>query len=277
VKYTILFNFYFVLSPFLVVISENWGYYDLYSFLGMDSFGDLLHLLRSYFKDDYLPTKILEFQHNTVKVVIYSQIDTCARLRVSKRNRGFTDRLIYLSKGLNALCLCNTFPSSHVEPVTMTRMKVKKRYMSGVTVKLFLGHIQVNDYYFSDRVIEERFMKAVTFEHMFLRRVASDNELVEKVVIELNNSVQSLQSLSLREAALIGLDFRPFIKIIRGKVAIQIQKDYKKYCWSWHMIRFLNTIGLTNDNYMEYRDNCWDDYQSNGHHRPVNSSSLTFY
>ena len=192
----------------------------------MDNFEDLLRLLRCFYEDDFMPTKILEFQHNTVKVVVYSQIDTCARLRVSKRNRGFTDRLIYLSKGLNALCLCNTFPSSHVEPVTMTRMKVKRRYMSGVTVKLFLGHIRENDYYFSDRVIEERFMKAVTFEHMFLRRVASDNELVEKVVIELNNSVQSLQSLSLREAALIGLDFRPFIKIIRGKVAVQIQKDY---------------------------------------------------
>jgi len=156
-------------------------------------------------------------------------------------------------------------------------MKVKRRYMSGVTVKLFLGHIQENDYYFSDRVIEERFMRPNTFKNMFLRRVDSGNELVEKLVIEINNEVKSLQSLSLRGGALIGMDFRPFIKTIRGKVAIHVQKSYKKYCWSWPMLRFLNTIGLKNDNYMEYRDNCWDDYQSNGHHRPVSSSSLTFY
>jgi len=73
-----------------------------------------------------MPTKLIEFCHNTVKVIIYSEIDTCARIRIEKRNRGFTNRLIYLSEGLNALCLCNTFPSSHVEPVSMTRMKVKK-------------------------------------------------------------------------------------------------------------------------------------------------------
>ena len=118
----------------------------------MDSFGDLLHLLRSYFEDDFLPTKMIEFYHNTIKVIVYSQVDTCARLRIEKRNgitRGYTDRLIYLNKGLNALCLCQTFPNpgmafqfrTSVENRGMTRMKVKNRYMSGISVKLIIGPV----------------------------------------------------------------------------------------------------------------------------------------
>ena len=284
-KYTILFNFYFVLSPFLVVISENWGYYDLYSFLGMDSFGDLLRLLRSYFKDDYLPTKMIEFHHNTVKVIIYSQIDTCARLRIEKRNRGYTDRLIYLKMGLNALCLCQTFPGpgmafqfrTTVKDRGMTRMKVKKRYMSGITVKLIIGPILGHHYYLSDRVVEERYMMEESFHNLFLRRVAVNDEMVEKLVVEVNDGVKPLSSLALREGALIGLHYRSFLDQIRGHVTIRIQGDYKKYSWTSPMHRFLQTFGLTNDNYMSYREQCWDAYHSNGHHFPVSSENLTIY
>ena len=253
----------------------------------MDSFGDLLHLLRSYFEDDFSPTKIIELYHNTVKLIVYSEVDTCARLRIEKRNgiaKGYTDRLIYLNKGLNALCLCQTFPYPgtvfQFQPKVnrgMTRMRVRNRYMSGITVKLIIGPLLNHHDYYSDRVVEERFMKEDTFKDLFLRRVAIKKGFVEQLVIEMNKNVKSLSSLALREGALIGLDHKTFWKQIAGHVTVQIQEDYRKYSWTPHMHRFLSTSELINDNYTDYTDRCWNFYQGNGHHFSVTSETLTIY
>ena len=256
-------------------------------FLGMDSFEDLLHLLRSYYEDEFLPTKMIEFYHNTVKVIVYSHVDTCARLRIEKRNgiaRGYTDRLIYLNKGLNALCLCQTFPypgmAFQFQPRVnrgMTRMRVKNRYMSGISVKLIIGPLLNHRDYYSDRIVEERFMIEETFKNLFLRRVAVKKGFVEQLVIEMNENVKSLSSLALREGALIGLDYQTFLEQIKGHVTIQIQKDYKKYSWTQPMHHFLSTSELTNDNYSDYKEKCWNFYHGNGHHFSVSSETLTIY
>ena len=118
---------------------------------------------------------------------------------------------------------------------------------------------------------------AETFKNLFLRRVAVKEGFVEQLVVEINDGVKSLSSLALREGALIGLNYRSFLKQIRGHVTIRIQGDYKKYSWTPPMHRFLNTFGLTNNNYMSYREQCWDAYHSDGHHFPVSSETLTIY
>jgi len=154
----------------------------------------------------------------------------------------------------------------------MTRMKVKKRYMSGITVKLIIGPVlNCHRDYYSDRVVEERFMIEETFRNLFLRRVAVKEGFVEQLVVEMNDTVKSLSSLALREGALIGLDYRSFLKQIRRHVTIRIQGDYKKYSWTPPMHRFLSTSELTNDNYTDYKEKCWDVYHRNGHHFPVSS------
>ena len=128
----------------------------------MDSVDDLLQLLRNYFLDDFLPTKILHLRHDSVKIVIFSDIDTVVRLRIERRNRGYSDKVINLIQGLNALCLCPTFPYSYHDR-GLTRDKVKNRPDSGVTVSLIVGPIPDSTFIANNTPIDPKFRESDTF------------------------------------------------------------------------------------------------------------------
>ena len=194
----------------------------------MDSLEDLLQLLRNYFSDDFLPTKILHIRHDTVKIVIFSHLDTVIGLKIERRNSFETqDMLVHVIEGLNALCLCPTFPYSHHDK-GLTRDKVKNRPDSGVTVSIIVGPIPQTTFVAAHTPVDPKYSEADTFTKIFLTRHLEDNIMTEKILLSVHDSPCPFLYLCIREIALRGLDCSSFIAEMRGKLNVSYHADYKK-------------------------------------------------
>jgi hypothetical protein len=158
------------------------------------------------------PTKQLTFRHDTVKVVIFSEIDTVLILRIARKNRGHSDKVINLVQGLNALCLCPTFPYSYHDR-GLTRDKVKNRPDSGTTMSIIVGAIPQTTFIASHMPVDPKHREADTFAKLFLTR-HTDDGLVEKILLSIHdkNFDHDLQYLAMREVALSGLECSAFIE-----------------------------------------------------------------
>jgi hypothetical protein len=241
----------------------------------MDSVDDLLQLLRNYYSEDFCPTKQLTFRHDTVKVVIFSEIDTVLILRIERKNRGHSDKVINLVQGLNALCLCPTFPYSYHDR-GLTRDKVKNRPDSGTTMSIIVGAIPQTTFIASHMPVDPKHREADTFAKIFLTR-HTDEGLVEKVLLSIHdkNFDHDLQYLAMREVALSGLECSAFIEKMKGRVNVSFQKEYKKYSWTKQLTNFLDLKDLpskTHQAYRRYTDRCYDQFIWHGHHDAVSSS-----
>jgi len=241
--------------------------------LRMDSVDDLLQLLRNYFLDDFLPTKILHLRHDSVKITIYSDIDTVIRLRIERRNRGYEEKVINLVEGLNALCLCPTFPYSYHDR-GLTRDKIKNRPDSGVTVSLLVGPIPHSTFVANNKPIDPKFRENDTFKNVFIRR-HGDSTLTETIVLSVNDSLSPFLHLCVREIALQQMDCSSFLSIMKGKLNVGYRADYKKYSWTKQMTSFMDLRDLplkTHKAYRRYTDRCYDHWIWHGHSDSVSSS-----
>jgi len=240
----------------------------------MDSVEDLLQLLRNYFADDFLPNKSITFRHDTVKVVLFSHIDTVIRLKIERRNRSETqDMLVHLVEGLNALCLCPTFPYSYHDK-GLTRDKIKRRPNSGVTVSLIVGPIPDSTFIANNTTIDPKFKESDTFKDIFLTR-HGDSTLTETILLSVHDNPSPFLYLCVREIALRQMDCSSFISEMQGKLNVSYRADYKKYSWTQQMISFMDLHDLplrTHRAYRQYTDRCYDHWIWHGHSDTVSSS-----